>query len=97
MLDDDGGITTEDGVKASRSLVAEHGGYRHTPGTYPFWSDAAGVNPDQIPEAMEADRSHGVLAEYNSEGQVKFESRDHRRKYLQAHKMHDNDGCYITT
>lgn len=34
----------------------------------PFHSDALGVNPDQIPEAREALRAQGIMADFDKDG-----------------------------
>lgn len=66
------------------------------PSTYPMWSDAAGINPDQIPEAVAADRAagfHGI--EYHPDtGAVKFPDRSTRKRYCEAIGLYDRNGGY---
>lgn len=57
---------------------------------WPLVSNAAGVHPKQIGEAMALDKKLGVGdTEYTPAGDVKFSSRDHRRRWLHAHDMID--------
>lgn len=57
---------------------------------YPIYSDAAGVNPEQIPEAIAADKRLGVHCDYHPEtGQAIFHSPGQVKKYLRAHKLID--------
>lgn len=58
-------------------------------------SDAAGVNPSQIPQQMEADRRLGVPIQYDHEtGEAIFESPGQRREYCEAHGLFDLNGGY---
>ncbi len=61
---------------------------------WPIHSEAAGCHPDQIPEHIEHDRLHGVPTEYDSTGRPILRDRAHRKRYLKAHGLRDNDGCY---
>jgi len=58
---------------------------------WPRFSDAAGVNPSQVKEAMAADKKLGVPASYDSEGRVKFESHSHEKKWCEAHGMYQRN------
>lgn len=61
---------------------------------WPIVSDAAAVHPKQIEEAREIDRKKGVPTEYTKAGQPVFTDRAHRKKYLKAHGLRDNEGGY---
>lgn len=52
------------------------------PALWPMYSMAAGVLPKQIPEAMEHGRRHGYTAEFNDQGEMKFNSQQHQREVL---------------
>ena len=65
------------------------------PGLYPMWSDALGVNPDQIPEAMAADREAGFNTEYHPDtGAIRFPDKATRKRYCEAHGYHDMNAGY---
>ena len=66
----------------------------HRPACWPMASDAAGVNPDQIKEAMEGARKAGVPTEFNRDGQAIFTSREHRKRYCKALGFYDRSGTY---
>jgi len=66
----------------------------HTPGAWPILSDAAGCHPKQVKDAMRVAAERGVPTEYTREGQAVFTSQAHRKAFLKAHKMRDNNGCY---
>jgi hypothetical protein len=81
------------GKTLKRDFQAERG--IDTPGTWPMESDAAGVNPEQIPEAREYARSMGVPTEYNPEtGAAIFTSRDHRKRFCEASGLYDRNAGY---
>lgn len=63
--------------------------------TYPMWSDNMGINPDQIPEAVAADRAAGFNnIEYHPEtGAIRFPDRGTRKRYCEHHFTYDRNGC----
>ena len=77
-----------------RDLGSE-GGYtgRKTSG-YPMESDAAGVHPDQIKEAMAFDRKHGVPTNYSKAGNPIYTSQGHRRRHCEANGLYDRNAGY---
>lgn len=78
-----------------RDLVAEHGGTKDTPGAWPMESDAAGVNPVQIPEARAYARKMGVPTEYNPQtGAPILTSRDHRKRFCEISALYDRNAGY---
>jgi len=92
--DDQGTYVDKDGVVWQRDHATEIGATRSC-GTWPMKSDAAGVHPDQIGEAMSAASKMGVPTSFDSKtGQAIFESRGHRKRYLKAHGMHDRNAGY---
>lgn len=56
---------------------------------WPMKSDAAGVNPDQIPEARAESIKQGVPTDFDSEGRAIFTSASHRQKYCIANGLRD--------
>ncbi len=59
---------------------------------WPMVSDAMGVHPKQIDEARALDKKKGAPpTEYNKKGQPVFTSERHKRAFLKAHKVHDNN------
>jgi hypothetical protein len=67
-----------------------------TPGAWRnFFSDALAVHPKQIKRAEEDARARGVPTEFEPEsGRPQFRDRDHRRRYMKAYGVHDNNGGY---
>lgn len=62
---------------------------------WPMESDAAGVDPTQIPEAGAELAAAGVSADFNpNTGAMIFESRGHRAQCLKAIGMHDRDAGF---
>jgi len=87
-------LTLNDGSVLIRDWKAEHGEPRNA-GQWPMWSDAAGVSPTQVKEAYEHSVSIGVPTEFHPvTGQAKFESRSHRKKYLERIGMYDRNAGY---
>lgn len=60
----------------------------------PILSDALAVHPDQIPEAMERDRRHGIAVEYAPDGRPILRDRDTRRRMMASLGVHDRSGGY---
>lgn len=78
-----------------RDFIAEHGQFKDTPGNWPMESDAAGINPDQIPEAMAYNERMGVPTQYNPEtGAAIFTSREHRKRFCEISGLYDRNGGY---
>ena len=61
---------------------------------WPYASVAAGCHPKQVAEAQAHAAKVGVPTEYTSDGKAVFRSRQHRKAFLRAHNMRDNDGSY---
>lgn len=89
-------IKLSDGKVATRDYAAEIAGNRNRPsGCWPMWSDALGVHPDQIPEAVEFAAKRGVSVEFHPEtGCVKLDSARHRRAYAEINGVFDRNGGY---
>lgn len=84
-----------DGEWAARDIAAEHAGFKDTPGAYPYFSDAMGVNPDQIKDAVEADRRAGFTTEYHPEtGALKVTDRVFRKRFAESQGLYDRNGGY---
>lgn len=60
----------------------------------PVLSDGLAVHPEQVPEAMERDRRHGINTQYDAEGRPVLTDRGMRRRLLKSLNMHDGDGGY---
>jgi hypothetical protein len=88
-------IKLDDGRWAVRDIASDHRS-RHAVkcSQWPMKSWAAGVAIDQIPEAMEHARKHGVPTEFAPDGDVIFRDRAHRKAYLKIIGMHDRNGGY---
>lgn len=83
-----------EGKRAYRDFVAEQRQVRDTPGAWPMFSGAAAVHPSQIPQAIEAAKLHGVNIEFSKTGEPKFESPNHRKRYLRTRKIFDRNAGY---
>ncbi len=53
-------------------------------GRWPLESDAAGVHPSQIPEAMEEAKRRGVRLEFSKNGSAIFDNPQHQRQVCNA-------------
>ena len=60
----------------------------------PFHSDALGVHPDQIPEATQALRSAGVMADFDKEGRLIVTSDKQYREAAKACGLWDGRDGY---
>lgn len=61
---------------------------------WPILSDAAGVAPDQVGEAMAHSRLHGVPTEFTPDGRVIFRGPLHRKEYCELIGLFDRNGSY---
>ena len=87
-------VCDNDGLIMYRDLQAEQGNVIHRPGTWPMFSDAAGVAQHQIPEAVEHSRKIGIPTDFTPDGRVIFTSRQHRKRYCEAIGLYDRSGGY---
>lgn len=60
----------------------------------PVHSDAMAIHPEQIPQAMEHDRAHGVPTEYDGDGCPILTSPDHQRRYMNMLGFHQRNGGF---
>lgn len=65
-----------------------------TPSAWPILSDAMGVHPDQIPQAHERNRRHGIAVSYTPDGRAILPDRGARRDLMKLEGFHDNVGGY---
>ena len=85
----------KNGVVWNRAYATEFGGSKFSPSNWPMKSDAAGVHPDQIPDARKESSKLGVPTDFDTKtGQAMFTSRSHRANYLKAKGFHDRNGGY---
>lgn len=61
---------------------------------WPMVSDAAAVDPSQVPGMIEEAKKRGVSVRYTKLGQPIFENRAHRASYLKAFGYVDRAGGY---
>ena len=87
-------IETKDGKTLSRNRRLETPGGRCQAKNWPMYSDAAGVNPEQIPEATRHARNVGVPTDFTSDGRAIFTSPHHRKRYCEAHGLYDRNGGF---
>lgn len=82
------------GVSTERDFVAEQADVPHHPGTWPLKSDALGVHPSQVNEAVEQSRKLGVPTEFTPDGRAVLTSQAHRKRYAEAVGFYDRNGGY---
>ncbi len=93
-------VSEEEFQRRGAEKRKRRGGVIEVPGAsakakWPIESDAAGVHPDQVPEAIAHAASKGVPTEFNPRtGNPIFRSRKHRNEFLKAHGMRDRDAGY---
>lgn len=61
------------------------------PAKYPYYSDAMGVHPKQIPEAQRKLAALGVRVNYTPDGRAIIESPQHRKQLAEAMGLHDRN------
>lgn len=79
---------------AWRGSAAQKAQKAHGCSTWPMPSLAAAVHPDQVPEAMEHDRKHGIPTQYTDHGEPIFTGPQHRKRYCEVHGLYDRNGGY---
>lgn len=63
---------------------------------WPIHSNAAGVDPSQVPEAMEAAKKRGVPTRFDERGRPIFTGPLHRKEYCEKVRgFYDMDGGYL--
>lgn len=88
-------VTEEEFRKNGRGIVQGCPAATSSPTGWPLESDAAGVHPSQVADAMEHAASKGVPTEFNRKtGNPIFRSRKHRNAFLKAHGMRDCNAGY---
>ena len=95
----DGEVTAVHGtVKAARPKkrsTLEMGVFGQSAGGWPMYSDAMGVNPDQIASAVAADAKNGITQEYHPEtGQAKYDDQRGMTRHCESQGMADRNGGY---
>lgn len=60
----------------------------------PKLSDALAVHPDQVPEAAEHARRHGVPTDFAPDGRCIVTSRAHQKKLCKLYGFHNRDASY---
>lgn len=61
---------------------------------WPMTSMALAVHPEQVAEANERNKVHGVGVRYDETGLAHLPDRAERKKLLKLEKFHDNQGGY---
>lgn len=64
------------------------------PSCWPMKSVALAVHPEQVAEATERNRRHGVGVTYDPTGMAEIPDRGERKKILKLEGLHDNHGGY---
>jgi hypothetical protein len=57
-------------------------------------SDALGVQPEQIPEAVEASARAGCPTQFTRDGRAILTGPAHRKALARSLRLHDNNGGY---
>ena len=82
------------GATAERDFVAEQNGTVHYAGTWPMKSEALGVCPSQIPEAVEQARKLGVPTSFAPDGRAILTGPQHRKRLAEGLGFYDRNGGY---
>lgn len=91
----DGSIVLDDGRKGQRDYPAEYAPRRSSgDDAWPIHSEAAAVNPEDVPAAMADAKAHGVPTSFDRHGRPVLRTREHRRQYLKSVGMFDRDAGY---
>lgn len=94
MLDRRPETIRRSGKAFHRNPAADHRGHHDTNGAgWPLTSSAVGVHPDQIQEAMASDKRDGVPVRYNRDGDVVFQDKAQRDRWMKAKGYFDRNGC----
>lgn len=91
----EGVLIDSDGTRLTRDVSAEHAprrGNAFCGANWPMQSDALGVQPDEIPSAMEDARRRGVNLNFTRDGRAILESPAHRRQAMRAYGYMDKAG-----
>lgn len=80
--------------EAAAAAAGIHAPHVAPPGNWPMASDAAGVDPSQIPEQMAHDAEAGVPTEYTKTGEPILTSPSHRKRYMHANGLCDRNAGY---
>lgn len=91
-------VVAKDGFIYKRDFAAEHVSKKRGRNMQPEWgyeSDAAGVHPDQVPEAVAYCKKKGVPTHFNPEtGNPVMQNRRHRSRFLKVWGLRDRDAGY---
>ena len=77
-----------------RDIALEHSGKHARCDTYPYFSMAASVSPDQVPDEVAFDKKHGMSVNYNHDGEPEFTSAGMRRKYCELRGIVDRNAGF---
>jgi len=77
-----------------RDYQAEWSGFKHTPGNWPQYSDAAGVAPHQVEEATRKSQEMGIPTNFTEDGRAIFEGAGHRKRYCESVGLFDRNAGY---
>lgn len=89
---DDQLVTEEEFRQGFPDKTGTPGG--HASSCWPMRSEALSCHPDQAAEHNERNRSKGIGARYDRDGNCTIDSRGDRKKLLKLEKMHDKSGGY---
>lgn len=89
-----GGFVYEKDRVLERDYAAEHGGFKHKPGSWPMLSDACGVHTSQIGEARAEAIKRGVPTEFAKDGRAILTSQAHRKAYCESRGLYDRNGSF---
>jgi hypothetical protein len=67
---------------------------RNVAGQWPIVSEAAAIDPEDIPKQQAILAEHGVKTEYTPTGEPIFRDRKHRKEHCEAVGLYDRNGGY---
>lgn len=81
-------------LKCGRRMRRSLGFHVKPNNNWPMLSDAAGVHPDQIPDAQREAKDLGVPISFHPDGRAVFTSARHRKEYCEAIGLYDRNAGY---
>jgi hypothetical protein len=85
-------VTKKEFLRNKRGITPGSSPMTQCARTWPMLSDAAGVHPDQIPEARAELQKQGVDANFAPDGRIEFRSKGHRKVVCEAMGLYDRNG-----
>ena len=88
-------VNNADTARTDKSSILNVGTFGQSAGGWPMYSDAMGVNPDQIADAVAADAANGITQEYHPQtGAAKYDDQAGMTRHCESQGMAARNGGY---